>query len=247
MSELAPNEVAAVLRQSLHTVTDAHLTAARGGLPDSPGLYAWWVSAGAIPSVAGPVHPRERFELLYVGIAPKDAKSMATLRSRIRGQHLGGNIGSSTFRQSLAALLLEEQAWVTRWSGSRSQLIPEHNRALSEWQRINLRLAWIELACPWTVEARVIALMQPPLNLAGNASHPLHRRLTTLRAELRNRGLTGQPGSRPREDESADTGHGVSREHGAVFAEYRTQRVTAKDIEAGQVRIPRGATKTLSV
>ena len=30
-----------------------------------------------------------------------------------------------------------------------------------------------------------MVLMQPPLNLAGNASHPLHRRLTALRAKLR--------------------------------------------------------------
>src|SRR5689334_13032085 len=116
-----PEELAARLHRTLHTVPAAHRTAAQGGLPESAGLYAWWVSPRAIPGVAGPAHPLQPFELLYVGIAPKDAKSTATLRSRVRGQHLGGNIGSSTFRQSLAALLLEEQAWVTRWSGSRSQ------------------------------------------------------------------------------------------------------------------------------
>jgi hypothetical protein len=248
MSELAPDEVAAVLRERLHAVTDAQRAAAQGGLPEGPGLYAWWVSPGAIPGVAGPVHPREPFELLYVGIAPKDAKSTAMLRSRVRGQHLGGNIGSSTFRQSLAALLLEEQAWLTRWSGSRSQLIPEHNRALSDWQRSNLRLAWVELACPWRVEGRAIALMRPPLNLAGNASHPLHRRLTTLRAELRNRASIEQrptAGLRSRDKESAATGDATSPERGTAFAEHRTQRVTAEDIATGQLRIPRGATKAL--
>jgi hypothetical protein len=46
---------------------------------------------------------------LYVGVAPKRPSSRATLRSRIRGQYLAGNIGSSTFRQSLAALLGEQQ------------------------------------------------------------------------------------------------------------------------------------------
>src|SRR4051794_5059599 len=121
MSELGPDEVAAVLRLTLHTVSDAQRTAAHGGLPGSRGLYAWWVSPGAVPNVGGPAHPREPFELLYVGVAPKGAQSTATLRSRIHGQHLRGNIGSSTFRQSLAALLLEEQGWRVRWSGSRSQ------------------------------------------------------------------------------------------------------------------------------
>ncbi len=101
------------------------------------------------------------------------------------GQHLGCNIGSSTFRQSLAALLVEDQGWPTRWSGSRTQLIPERNHAFSAWQREHLRLTWVERPCPWTVERHVIALMQPPLNLAANASHPLCRRLKALRAKLR--------------------------------------------------------------
>jgi hypothetical protein len=145
------------------------------------------MSPEAIPGVQGPAHPAEPLQLLYVGIAPKDDQSKATLRSRIRGQHLGGNIGSSTFRQSLAALLFEDQGWNTRWSGSRTQLVAEHNRALSEWQREHLRLAWVERPEPWLVEGGVIALMQPPLNLAANASHQLYSRLKVLRAKLRAR------------------------------------------------------------
>jgi hypothetical protein len=171
----------------LHSIADAHRERNGDALPEAPGLYAWWMSPGAISGVNGPPHPTEEFELLYVGIAPKDAQSKATLRSRIRTQHLGGNIGSSTFRQSLAALLFEDRGWSTRWSGSRPQLVPEHNRALSDWQREHLRLAWVERPSPWTVEGQVIALMQPPLNLAGNTSHPLYRRLKALRAKLRKR------------------------------------------------------------
>ena len=143
------------------------------------------MSPGAIPSVTGPPHPEAQIELLYVGIAPRGAASPATLRSRVLGQHLGGNIGSSTFRQSLAALLFEAHGWTTTWSGSRSQLIPEDNRALSEWQNRYLFLTWVEHPRPWDVEQQVMVLVQPPLNLAGNASHPLRRRLTELRAKLR--------------------------------------------------------------
>jgi hypothetical protein len=173
------------LRGRPHTVGDARRPPSDGGLPERAGLYAWWMAPGAIPALTGPGHPAEQLELLYVGIAPKDPGSSATLRSRICGQHLGGNIGSSTFRQSLAALLFEDLGWTTRWSGSRAQLSPGDNRALSAWQRDYLRLGWVEHPRPWTVEGRVIAIMQPPLNLAGNASHPLCRQLKELRLRLR--------------------------------------------------------------
>lgn len=184
-AELEPDEVVDGLRQNVRTIADAHRRPSDGGVPEAPGVYAWWMSPGVLPALQGPTHPAESLELLYVGISPKNAQSKATLRSRIRGQHLGGNIGSSTFRQSLAALLFEDQGWTTHWSGSRTQLVPEHNRALSEWQRDHLRLAWVERTRPWSIEGRVIALMQPPLNLANNASHPLYGRLKVLRGKLR--------------------------------------------------------------
>jgi len=130
--ELSVASVVGRLRGDLRTVADAHRVPNAGGLPESAGLYAWWMVPGLIPGVTGPSHPAQPFELLYVGIAPKDAQSRATLRSRIRGQHLGGNIGSSTFRQSLAALLFEAMGWTTRWSGSRAQLSREDNGALSD-------------------------------------------------------------------------------------------------------------------
>jgi hypothetical protein len=182
---LEPIDLAHALHQEPCTLVDARRTPQAGGLPACGGIYAWWMSASAIPSVTGPPHPEARIELLYVGIAPRGAASPATLRSRVLGQHLGGNIGSSTFPQSLAALLFEGHGWTTRWSGTRSQLIPEDNRALSEWQSRYLFLTWVEHPRPWDVEQQVMVLMQPPLNLAGNASHPLHRRLTELRATLR--------------------------------------------------------------
>jgi hypothetical protein len=67
-----------------------------GVIPASAGFYAWWQMPGAIPSVPASAHPSGDLELLYVGIAPRDAASSATLASRLRSQHIGGNIGSST-------------------------------------------------------------------------------------------------------------------------------------------------------
>jgi hypothetical protein len=246
------NVIVAKLCGELHTVADAQRATGAGGVPESPGLYAWWMVPRAIHGVNGPSHPSEPFELLYVGIAPKDGRSKATLRSRIRGQHLGGNIGSSTFRQSLAALLFEATGWTTRWSGSRAQLGREDNAALSDWQRQHLRLAWVELARPWMIEARVIAMMQPPLNLADNASHPLYRRLKTLRSKLRRSSAptSGLPPTGVRRGASARTAAGAidasqRTSHAAPALDHQSQPVTARDIDAGQVRIPRGSTKTI--
>ena len=183
--ELEPDQVVEVLRGPLRTIAEAHRPPANAGLPEKHGVYAWWMTPGAISAVQGPSHPSEPYELLYVGISPKRASSKATVRSRIRGQHLGGNIGSSTFRQSLAALLFEQEGWRTRWSGSRTQLVPEHNYALSHWQREHLRVTWVERHQPPKVKGRVITLMQPPLNLAENKSHPLYHRLKAQRRKLR--------------------------------------------------------------
>jgi hypothetical protein len=124
-------------------------------------------------------------ELLYVGIAPSRDTSNATLRSRILGQHVGGNIGSSTFRQSLAALLFEAHGWTTTGSGSQAKRVPHHNQALTDWQEENLRLAWVAVARPWKLESPVISRMQPPLNLVGNSQRPMYALLKGRRHKLR--------------------------------------------------------------
>jgi len=59
------------------------------------------------------------------------------------------------------------------------------NRALSTWQREHLRLSWAEHARPWEIEGDVVAALSPPLNLAGNSSHPFHQKLSDARATFR--------------------------------------------------------------
>ena len=159
-----------------------------GGVPALSGIYAWWMLPGSLPGISGPPHPTADLELLYVGIAPARASSKATIRSRICGQHLGGNIGSSTFRLSLAALLADRQRWCAEWSGSRARLTREDNDALSGWQRQHLRLRWAEVPQPWLIEHEVIDLMRPPLNLAGNEGHPFGAALSEARSRLKEAG-----------------------------------------------------------
>lgn len=80
---------------------------ARRMLPDKNAVYAWWTDGQPIPGAPPQPHPHDTgLDLFYVGIALRDAKSCATLKSRIVNNHLRGNTGSSTFRFTLAALLM---------------------------------------------------------------------------------------------------------------------------------------------
>jgi hypothetical protein len=157
-----------------------------GGLPSSGGLYAWWASSGALPGVPSRPHPTlQELDIIYVGIAPSREGSTATLRSRVIGNHMRGNMGSSTFRLTLAALLLEQLELRPVHPSDRPILTREDNAMLSSWQREHLGLTWAVHPEPWRVEAEVIHELQPPLNLAQNASHPFHASLAAARARLR--------------------------------------------------------------
>lgn len=164
-----------------------------GGLVEAPGFYAWWLVPDALPGVPPQPHPRDGtdLDLLYVGIAPNSAKSQRTVRSRVLDNHLGGNIGSSTFRYSLAALLMDAESFQPTMKktekATKYQLSREDNRRLSDWQQMSLFLTWCEQPEPWKgkLEKRVIAAMQPPLNLAENQSHPFHEVLSKARGRLR--------------------------------------------------------------
>ncbi len=168
---------------------DARRTPEDGGLPDRPGFYAWWGASGTLPGVPDQPHPDPgiAYSLLYVGIAPNSATSKQTLRSRVVSNHMGGNIASSTFRFSLAALLLEAEGFEPTTTKTKFVLIPEDSRRLSDWQQVNLRLRWCEHPQPWqgALEAEVIAAMQPPMNLEENTAHPFHLTLSEARRRLR--------------------------------------------------------------
>ena len=163
-------------------------------IPDEPGLYAWWRrSSEILPAVpaAQPVSTDDAAlvaGLLYVGISPSRTGGGARLRSRLR-QHLEGQIGSSTVRRTLAALLWQELGLRPRWASTRPGLSKDDQATLSAWQDEHLRVSWIPHPAPWAVEHDVIARFGPPLNLAGNTRHPFHRVLAELRARLRQEAL----------------------------------------------------------
>jgi len=143
-------------------------------------------------------HPSQPLGLLYVGIAPGNAISSTDLRRRLCGQHLGGNISSSTFRFGLASLLWEREGWIPRQSRSgRPVLDADDNAALSQWQRRSLRVAWAIVPEPWRFEEEVIRAMGPPMNRERNARHAFYVRMGEARRRLRAAARVQGPPSGP--------------------------------------------------
>lgn len=149
----------------------------------SAGFYAWWQCPDALPGVPGTPHRSEPLELLYVGIAPVDARSRRSLRERLSNHHRSA-IGSSTFRLVLTSFLWEREGWELTYT-DRANLSDRDLVALSVWQRDHLHVQWVEVPEPWRMEAAVIAAMRPPLNRDHNSLHPFYDDVGVARDRLR--------------------------------------------------------------
>jgi hypothetical protein len=165
--------------------TPLALDAARPLLPRAGGLYAWWIVSQALAGVPANRHPTlAELDLLYIGIAPSGPTSKSTLRSRVIGNHMRGNIAASTLRRTLAALLIDVLALMPVENGDKVQLPKEQNTQLGRWQHQHLRLTWHAAPTPWLLECAVIAKLRPPLNLAANEDHAFYSTLSAARRRL---------------------------------------------------------------
>lgn len=183
------SEATAIARSLRAAPTPVELVlGCRDLVPASGGFYAWWSRSGAIAVVPHVPHPLDaQLSLLYVGISPVRESSRQSVRSRVIGNHLRGNVGSSTFRFVLAALLMDELELNPYMRGTKVALEPIDNAHLSRWQRENLKLSWWARERPWEIEDAVIRELTPPLNSAGNATHPFYARVGEIRSAFRQR------------------------------------------------------------
>ena len=179
------------IRRSLlsktHLVAHATRPTTENGLPDGPGIYAWWVLRGALGNIPAKSHPTESHrQLLYVGIAPKRSASSATIRSRVISNHLRGNTGSSTFRLALAATLIDALCLHPNCSKSGKCVLPsDENQRLSTWQKDHLSITWAIVDQPWDIEAHTIQQLKPLLNVCENNQHPYYSVIRANRARFR--------------------------------------------------------------
>lgn len=152
------------------------------------GMYVWWADDAARVALGAPlgdVLPA----LVYAGQAgatrwPSGTTSNATLKSRIRQQHIGGNAGSSTFRLTISALLVDQLQLLVVGGG---RLERESNNRVSTWIAEHMRVGiagFDDRHQLGVVEAAVVTALDPPLNLEHCSPTKARSRLTALRSEF---------------------------------------------------------------
>ncbi|HET7488095.1 MAG TPA: hypothetical protein VFJ85_09210 [Acidimicrobiales bacterium] len=170
------------------TATPASAFPADRSVADHPGLYAWWADDKGL-ALLGYEFDVELPPLIYAGQAgATSARSrterVATLLSRIGGNHLNGNISSSTFRRTLTAILFEPLGLRLAATG---RLDAESNRNVSSWMRQHLSVTvapFDDRGVLAVVEHAVLVRLDPPLNLQGMPPSVVRSRLRRLRSEL---------------------------------------------------------------
>ena len=157
-------------------------------MPAQSGVYGWWFRRLPSSFDTSLCLTREGLTLLYTGISPKRPPSSGgrpsrqTLRDRIR-YHYTGNAEGSTLRKTLGILLADELGIELRRVGSGSRMTFGTGEAkLSGWMAESALVGWIVDPEPWLLEEHLIASLDVPLNLEGNARNAFHPRLTAMRA-----------------------------------------------------------------
>ena len=168
--------------------TRAEVLARPSPVPATPGIYAWYFLPLPIAVDTSRGVEVDGWRLLYVGISPKPppangtAASRQQLRSRLR-QHYRGNAAGSTLRLTLGCLLASELGLQLRRVGSGQRLtFADGERVLSGWMGSHARVCWMAHPRPWELEQALVAWLDLPLNLHGNAHHPGYQQLRVVRA-----------------------------------------------------------------
>lgn len=151
------------------------------------GLYVWWADGEATGLLSQPFGELMS-EMIYAGETgatrwPSGRRSNATLYSRIRNCHISGNVKSSTFRETLSAILLSPLG--LRLVRPRV-LAADANQRVSEWIRKHLQVSVQPYPDRGTLKVveeclNLNLVLDPPLNLKGMQS-------TTVRERLKKQG-----------------------------------------------------------
>lgn len=168
--------------------TRAEVLARPSPVPATPGIYAWYLPPLPIAADGSGCVEVDGRRLLYVGISPKPppangtAASRQQLRSRLR-QHYRGNAAGSTLRLTLGCVLAAQLGLKLRRVGSGQRLtFADGEQVLSAWMASHARVCWMAHPRPWELEQALVARLDLPLNLHGNAHHPCYQQLRAIRA-----------------------------------------------------------------
>lgn len=160
--------------------TPAELTAREGVGLRGPGLYSWWVDASGAADLSLGLGEHVAEGLIYAGLAGatrsrSGRRSKNTLWGRLNGMHLGSRHEFSTFRLSLGSILA---------SALGATEIDEDQ--LTTWMFRHLQVVAVPVEdadALDSMETRVLAALDPPLNLQKMERTPIRSRLTNLRRQ----------------------------------------------------------------
>jgi len=155
--------------------------------PKEKGIYGWYFTPGSLPVPSAPYEATEGYELLYVGIAPKDAVSKSLLRPRLV-RHATGDASRSTLRLTVGVLLTEELGLILGIHQGRTNWGPDGEARLTRWMNEHARIAWAVDPTPWVAEDELLAAATLALNVDGRSdafSTELKDRRTVARRAAR--------------------------------------------------------------
>lgn len=161
-------------------------------LPNVAGNYVFLLRKGSqLPQVdINPQIPEvtldgNTYQAIYTGIASE------SLRQRVYRIHFIGNDASlSTLRKSIGSLFGYDLIPRKEGDSKHEKFKPADEEKLTKWMKNNLLLAFVENADPESMENKLIAELNPPLNLDKN-DNTVNAEFRALLSKLRRRHVIG--------------------------------------------------------
>ena len=161
-------------------------------LPNVAGNYVFLLRKGShLPKVD--IEPKipevtldgNTYQAIYTGIASESLR-----RRDYRNHFVGNNASYSTLRKSIDSLFGYDLIPRKEGDLKYKKFKPADEEKLTEWMMSNLLLAFVENAAPKSLEEKLIAKLNPPLNLEKN-HNKVNAEFRTLLSKLRRRHVIG--------------------------------------------------------
>ena len=161
-------------------------------LPNVAGNYVFLLRKGSqLPQVdINPKIPEvtlegNTYQAIYTGIASKSLR-----RRDYRAHFIGNDASRSTLRKSIGSLFGYDLILRKENDKRHKKFKPNDEEKLTKWMKNNLLLAFVENADPESMEDKLIAELNPPLNLDKN-DNTVNAEFRALLSKLRRRHVIG--------------------------------------------------------
>lgn len=161
-------------------------------LPNVAGNYVFLLRKGSqLPKVD--IEPKipevtldgNTYQAIYTGIASENLRQRA-----YRTHFVSNNASRSTLRKSIGSLIGYDLIPRKEGDLKHKKFKPANEEKLTEWMMSNMLLAFVENADPEPLEEKLIAELNPPLNLDKN-TNMVNKEFRALLSKLRCRPVIG--------------------------------------------------------